>query len=290
MLNPIHWLRRISKFFASSISNRIITPYAGLVLLFSAFGIFVVTQLVVVGLEERLKNQLIGAGQVVSDEIVNREELRLEVERLIANTEGLADAIISREAQTLETLTFPYIANTHDVDSIIIIDTQGSELLRLQRESPEPNAVVQTTLDSGANHYQEWQGVTQVMNATDGSKEIQLVQDLETGRLIIYTVGPVRTADGIVGVVLVGTYLSKELSALHNLALAEVILFDRNGTVLDKTLVFDFDETDREVFSVFTPARYQEVIAGSNEDVTLLDEIETQGGELSDGLCAFCPP
>ncbi len=272
-MNPVRWLTAIRKYFSSSIRNRIITPYAVLTLLFAAFGVFVVTRLVVVSLEDRLKNQLINAGRVVSEEVVNREELRLEIERFVANTEDVPDTIVSRDVSQLNQLVSPFMANEKDVDSIIVVDTQGNELLRLQRSSPDPNAVVETTLESGVS-YINWPAVSRVLANPDGSKEIQLGQDSTTNELIIYTVGPVRTDDGVVGAVLVGTYLTRELGALRSLALADITLFDNRSQVIDTTFVIGEDEQYDNVFSVFSPARYQEVL--TNEDVTLLDEITVQ--------------
>ncbi len=276
MKTSAHWLLVPVKYFKSSISSKIILPYAVLTLILTAFGVYVVTQLVVVSLEERLKNQLLNAGRVVSDEVVNRENLRLEVERLAANTELVPQSIIARDLLELNALVSPYIANSKAIDSIIVVDTQGKELLRLQRESPASGAVVQTTLGSQVS-YSNWSAVSNVLSNPDGViKDIQLGQDSESGELIIYTVGPVRTPDGIVGAVLVGTYLIKEMSALHSLALADLTLFDDRSNVVASTLVLGQEESAKEVFDVFTPERYLQVI--NNEDVTLLDEItiETQ--------------
>ena len=269
-------LRPLSKYFSSSISSKIITPYFVLTLLFTAFGIFVVTQLVVVGLEERLKNQLVDAGRIVSDEVVNREELRLETERLVANTEGIAEAVINRDYPQLNDLASPYIANSEDIDSIIIIDTQGKELLLLQRESDAPHALAQTELGSEVS-YSSWPAVSKVLSNPDGSvKEIQLGRDPETGQLIIYTVGPINADSGIVGGVMVGTFLSKEIGALHRLALVDLTLFDENTNIIASTLVFNKDQLAEEIFASFTPERYQQVIEQQviqQQKITLLDEV-----------------
>ena len=275
MKTPYQWLTQIKKYFTSSISSKIITPYFLLTLVFTAFGVFVVTQLVVIGLEERLKNQLVGAGRVVSEEIVNRENLRLEVERFVANTEDVPEAIVARDLETLNDLVSPYILNSNDIDSIVIVDTQNREMLRLQRAinatSSDP---IQTVLGSAVS-YENWSVVAKVLADPDGVKEVQFGRDTQTDELIIYTVGPVRSPDGVIGAVLVGTYLRKEMRALSSLALADIILFNKNSRVIDLTLVLDQDEPLNEVFAVFTPERFQEVINGT-ENRTLLDEVRLE--------------
>ncbi|MDX1523441.1 MAG: hypothetical protein R3264_17580, partial [Anaerolineae bacterium] len=151
-----------------------------------------VTQLVVVGLEERLKNQLVGASSVVREEIVNREELRLEVERVVANTEQVPETIVARDFELLKDLISPQITNNQDIDSIIVVDTQGNELLRLQRESDAANAFIEEALGSNVS-YQSWPAVQMVLANPDGAKEVQLGRNAQTGDLITDTVGPVRT-------------------------------------------------------------------------------------------------
>ena len=132
------WLHTGLKYFSSSIRNKIIIPYALLTLVLAVLGVFIVTRLVAGSIEARLKNQLLDAGRVVSNEVVNRERNRLEVQRAVANTEGVAEALVNRNFAELDQLISPLIANYKSVDSIVLLDTQGKEVLRLQRESIAP--------------------------------------------------------------------------------------------------------------------------------------------------------
>ena len=271
MKTPAAWLRLGLKYLSSSISNKIIIPYLLLTVGLAVFGAFVVTRLVAGSFEARLKNQLLEAGRVVSDEVVNRERFRLEVQRAVANTIGVSEALVERDFQALGVLVSPLIANSKGIDSIVLVDTQGREVLRLQRESLAPSAPVITYEGSEASFF-DWPAVSQVLSDPEGgTKEIQLARDPNSNELIIYTVGPVNTPDGIVGAALVGTYLQNDLAALHSLALAEITLFDETATVIATTFPMDRAEIET-VFSIFTPERYQQVV--DRQDVTLLDEIE----------------
>ena len=198
---PTAWLRPGIKYFSSSISNKIIIPYALLTAILAMFGVFVVTQLVAGSFEARLKNQLLEAGGVVSGEIIARERLRLEVERIVANTIGVPDALINRDFQKLDEFVSPIIANYKDVDSIIMVDTQAKEVLQLQRDAPNEPAV--TRQGSGAD-YSNWTAVKNVLDdPQDDVKDTQLARDPNSNELMIYTVGPIQTSDGIVGAALV---------------------------------------------------------------------------------------
>lgn len=266
------WFQNLVGFFSSSISKKIIFPYALLTLVLAALGVFVVVRLIAGSFEARLQNQLREAGQVVSDEIVNREEVRLEIERAVVSTIGVADALINRDTGALDALVGPIIANARVIDSIILVDTQGKELIRFHRQGSGPNSFVETQPNGGLD-LSSWPAVSQVLSRSDGFKTVQLARDAETGQLIIYTVGPLRTTDGVVGATLVGTYLQNEIAMLQNVALAQLTLFDDKGRVMASTFPLARDELEN-VFSFFTPAHYEEII--SRGDVTLLDQLSIQ--------------
>lgn len=276
MINPpTEWLQALTKYITSSIRYKIIIPYALLTLVLAVLGVFIVTRLVAISFEDRLKNQLLEAGRVVSDEVVNQERKRLEVERAVTNTEGMSAALVDRDFAELDKLVSPLIANSRDIDSVVLIDTQGKEVLRLQRESLAPNTPAQVRRDSGADFF-GWSSIQRVLSgANAGAKEVQLALDQNSDELIIYTIGAIQLSDGIVGAALVGTYLKKEIDAIHNLALADVTLFDDTSRVVYSTLVPDQTEAQR-VFKVFTPERYQQVVKANG--VTLLDEIQSPDG------------
>ena len=271
MKTLVKWLRTSLKYFSSSIRYKIIIPYALLTAVLAVVGVFIVTQLVAGSFEERLKNQLLDAGRVVSDEVVNRERVRLNVERAVANTLGVPEALINRDFSRLNELVSPIIANNRPIDSIVVVDTQAKEVLRLQRESGL-NSPVQTDLGSGAD-FSAWAVVSRVLTDPESDfKDVEMAQDPTSGELIIYTVGPISTSEGAVGAVLVGTYLRKEVEVLRSLALADLTLFDDTGRVIISTLVPDETEA-AQAFSFFTPERYQQVIREANR-FTFLDEIE----------------
>ncbi len=270
MNRPTDWYESATKLLSSSIRNKIIIPYALLTLILAVFGVFVVTRLVAGSFEERLKNQLLEAGRVVSDEVVNHERLRLEAQRAVANTIGVAEVLVRRDFKELEALIGPIIANSKGIDSIVVLDAQGKDVLRLQRESLAANAPVVTYQAGGANFY-DWPAVSQVLRDRAGTtKEVQLARDPNSNELIVYTIGPIQGPDGVVGAVLVGTYLEKEFRTLRSLALADITLFDEDANVVATTFPLSLAEAEA-VFNIFTPQRYQQVVG--QQKITLLDEL-----------------
>jgi len=268
------WLQSIIKYFSSSIGKKIIIPYAILTMVLAAVGIFVIMQLVATRFETALQSRLLEAGRVVSDEVVNRERLRLEIERVVANTEDVPKAIINRDTKTLEEAISPIIANAEVIDSIIIVDTQGKDILSFKRGT-SPDSPVLNQLGSGLD-FSNWPSVSRILANPEGNKETELARDTTTNELIIYTVGPIRTAeDGLVGVALVGTFLNKEANALRELIVpAHLTLFNENGQVVYTTFALNRSQ-QTESFQVFTPERFQQVLDTKEE--TLMDQIEIPG-------------
>ena len=76
-----------------SIRFKVILPYLLLTLIVAVTGAYVVTRLVSSSLSERLSNQLLEAGRVVSDTMARQEIKHLEAARIVAYTRGLGEAL-----------------------------------------------------------------------------------------------------------------------------------------------------------------------------------------------------
>ena len=115
-----------------SIRIRVILPYLLLTILVAITGAYVVTRLVTDSLSERLNNQLLQAGRVVSDEVARQEINHIENARIIIFTRGVAEALIDADSSTLHDLALP-IASGIGVENLFIINLQGQEMLHLVR-------------------------------------------------------------------------------------------------------------------------------------------------------------
>ena len=76
-----------------SIRFKVILPYLLLTLIVAVTGVYVVTSLVSNSLQERLTNQLLEAGRVISDDFARQEMTHIETARVVAYTVGLAEAL-----------------------------------------------------------------------------------------------------------------------------------------------------------------------------------------------------
>ena len=107
-----------------SIRFKVILPYLLLTLLVALTGAYVVTRLVASSLEERLSNQLLEAGRVVSDSMVRLEVNQVQNARIAAFTSGLGAALRDGNDGQVVLLVKP-AAGGLTVENLMIFDGQG---------------------------------------------------------------------------------------------------------------------------------------------------------------------
>jgi signal transduction histidine kinase len=215
-----------------SIRTKVILPYLILTLIVAVTGVYVVTRLVANSLNERLTNQLLEAGRVLSDGMARQELKHIEVARLVANTQGVAEALQAGDESELDRLVRP-LAGGLDAEAIRLVDRNGREVLtlltgsdgRVSGSSPSGvvtgNPLVQGLL-AGADPQappRRWLG-----------------QDPADQRYFYYTALPVAIDDRVVGVVVVGSSLETILPYLKSVCLADIILYGGDGRAIATTM------------------------------------------------------
>jgi signal transduction histidine kinase len=219
-------------FSLPSLQSKLTVPYALLTLVLTVVGIFILTRLVTSSIRERFANQLYEAGRVASDGIVLQEKKHLENLRIMSYTIGVADALKDQDTEELESLVLP-IALNNEVEILTLMDTDGIEILTL-------------TLDPVTGQYvrakgQDYSSFPPVENILDGQvdeKGDKFVGLLQTeGGMAMFTSTAVRRSnEELAGVLMVGTYLDHLVSDLKTRALADIVLLDKNGSLLSTTL------------------------------------------------------
>ncbi|HXG23822.1 MAG TPA: hypothetical protein VNJ09_04645, partial [Chthonomonadales bacterium] len=77
------------------IRTKLTVPYLVLSLFLAVAAAYLITQLVVENLQERFNKQLFEAGKISSELMVSYETELLETLRLLANAEGVPDALLA---------------------------------------------------------------------------------------------------------------------------------------------------------------------------------------------------
>ena len=247
----------------TSLWAKIILPYLALTILIAGAGTYVLTNLFTSSLQDRINNQLIDAGKIVSEGIVAFEEERLQTLRTVVATEGVAESVIINDPQRLSELV-PQILLNNEMSVVDIVNQDGIGVYGWQEpEQPQAPAIERIGTD-----WSEHPIVIQVLNGqvdTLGDKFTFLSQN-DQG-IIIYTIGPIKVEDEIVGAVLIGSALRSMAFNLTLNAIARVTFYDLDGNVLETTLlggqnefINDVQETTEFVDQVITKLESQPIV------------------------------
>jgi putative nucleotidyltransferase with HDIG domain len=259
---------------ARHIRWKIIAPYLVLTVLLAAAGTYIATRLVTGSLEERFNNQLAEAARVTSDSIVRRERKHLEVVRAISFTDGVAEATESGNELLVDQAVAPIAAN-YGAELVEVLNTEGQRVAGLQLAEGEQLQYERMPNDAVAPA--TWSITKSVLAGESDSQGDKFAQIVQTRNgYALFTAGPVYNGDKLAGVVLVGTPLSSVLPVSKGEALADITLYDFNGTPLATTFAesSDKDEIDltpneRTVQQLDSPAglREQKEIFGRGYDL-----------------------
>jgi len=215
-----------------SIRWKVILPYLLLTLVVAVTGVYVVTRLVASSLTERLTNQLLQAGRVVSDGMARQELNHVAAARLVAYTRGVGEALRDGDRSQLAALAKPAAAGL-GTDSLTLVDAAGEEVLNLSKGAD--GQLAETAAPSGLA---EMSFVQQQLETADpsGLPTRALLKDPRDGRYFYYTALPVGLAGRMAGVVVVGTPLEEILPFLKSTALADLVVYADDGQAIATTL------------------------------------------------------
>ncbi len=215
-----------------SIRFKVILPYLLLTLFIAITGAYVVTRLVSRSLGERLSNQLIEAGRVVSDSMVRQEVKHLEAARVIAYTRGLGEALNAGDAAHVLDLAKP-ITGGLNVESLMVFNVWGEESIHFIKQS---NGTIMDVSQQGRAATLSMVSDLLSENNPESLPKRTLAIDPVDGRYYYFTAIPVIFNEQVVGTVVVGTSLNTVLPSLKSVALADVIFYDEKGQAIASTV------------------------------------------------------
>ncbi|HAE60211.1 MAG TPA: hypothetical protein DCG54_12090 [Anaerolineae bacterium] len=239
-----------------SIRFKVILPYLLLTLIVAVTGVYVVTSLVSNSLQERLTNQLLEAGRMVSDDFARQEISHIETARIVAYTTGLAEALEAGDRAGLAGLAQP-LASGLDIESLSVIDRQGVESFYLVKLA-DGNYFV-PGVPSGLEAMPIVQSLLLADNAQAAPRRA-LVYNAVIKKYYYYSALPIELNNRLAGVVLVGTSFDTIMPYLKSTSLADVILYDESGRAIATTLAGQStDESFLTAFSI-SEDEYREVV------------------------------
>jgi adenylate cyclase len=214
---------------------KITLPYLLLALLVAMAGAYIVSRVVLDSVEERFANQLIEAGQLATDQIVQEESRLLETSRLVAHTQGMIEAIAKNDAEQLHRLILPIAANYHE-EAIEILNIKGVALLSLRHQSRQQ--LEDYTVTQGERTLAHLEFVQQVLEQhTDGAGDKFAGLAQVAGQDYFYVAGPIVDEQGdLIGVVMVGKSLPTLVRQIKRETLTQATLYNLEGQPLASTL------------------------------------------------------
>ncbi len=262
------WLRRS---VAPNIRSKIVLPYLILTLIVAIVGLYVVTNLVASSLDERLTNQLLEAGRVVSDSVARQEMEHLKIARTIGSTTGLAEALQSGDQDQVFGLAQPTVS-VRKLENLIIVDTEGQTMLHSLQQDDGSFQFVGDEFDAS----QLWM-VQRLLETNDPNSMPKrgIVLNTVDQRYYYLTAVPIGLEGETVGVIVVGTSLRSLLFQIKNSALADVVIHLDGGKAIAATFVAEQAEDAQSLMDELsiTPAQYEavlsdpEMVTGENERV-----------------------
>jgi len=215
-----------------SIRFKVILPYLLLTLIVAVTGAYVVTRLVSNSLTERLSNQLLEAGRVLSDTMARQDIKHTEAARIIAYTRGLGDALQNKDLGKIAELAKPAAVGLN-VESLIVIDTQGYEAIHLIKQ-PD-GSIADVTQPDRKSTLTIADGLL-ANNDVNSLPKRAMAIDAVDGRYYYYTAIPAPLGNQMAGVIVVGTSLNTILPLLKSTSLADLIIYGDNGNAIASTL------------------------------------------------------
>jgi class 3 adenylate cyclase len=234
-----------------SLRWKITLPFMLLALILGLGAVFFITRILGQSEQVRFLRQLRDSGQQAVDEVVRIEENLLELERAIANTEGIPEAVALADAEELRARVLNLVINA-DVDAAVVLDRTGTSLLAARRSRPDAPLGDYLIL-RGESYYRDWPFVEAVLSLGEGTeadqdpignKQAGMARIMlgEEEQQTLFVAGPLLDDEGaIFGAVLVGEYIANVAEDLSKDARAEVSIYDPSGRLINT--VFRPDET-----------------------------------------------
>jgi len=209
---------------------RFVTPINLVLVLIAGMGVFLLSNSLSGNVQAVEENLLIqSAVQIAEATQIEYNSLLQETQR-IAFTQGIAEAIESKDANTLQTILEP-IALATDLDSVIIVDATGQEIIGLLQNNQANDFSLSQNTDLADEPL-----VQDILN-TASTENIGILQTPNGS--IIYIAMPIHQNDTPVGVLLAGRYTLSLLDNFQSNTLTEVTLYTADSTLLDTTLELD---------------------------------------------------
>ena len=217
-----------------SIRTKIILPFLLIAIALSIAAGYMAWQVASDSIQERFVNQLIEVGKLANEGMVRQEDRMLETLRLLANTNGVPQAIINQDATGLRNLALPLAVNSSE-EAIIFLGIDGVSVLSMYHRPGGP--VEEYIYNQGDEQFRSWQIVQRVIQNLSDSRgnKFAAFHKISLGNYF-FICGPVLDENQVmVGAILVGRTTDRLVQELREETLAQITLYDTLGNPIATT-------------------------------------------------------
>lgn len=221
---------------------RLLAGLGGILILVTTLGTYLVILGVAGDIEQTQTEQLASAIEGVMHSVATFETEHIEALNLMRGTYGVPQFVAANDGRSMHRLIEPLAANA-GLNSVVITDLDGIEVLGLQRVSINAEGVIDPSAIGGPVDY--------AVSAGTDLAALPMVSafmwgDVElTDRPVglaktpqgyaLYTAGPVMQGETPVGVALVGSTLREVTGTIHARGFTELTLHLPDGEILTST-------------------------------------------------------
>ncbi|GAH11295.1 unnamed protein product, partial [marine sediment metagenome] len=244
---------------------------------------YVVTRIVFDTIEERFTNQLIETGKLASEWMVREEDKLLETLRLIAHTDGTAEALMAENAEALREISFPLLIN-YSVAALEIIDTSGKSILSLRHR--EGGLIEEYDVSRGSTYFQDQKITERVLNEQSDylGDKFAGIESAPWGDYL-YVSGPIYNQDrDLIGAILVGDTLADVARGIREATLSQVTIYNLEGQEITTTFLDSRPDIDEQKIEMIASRQdvesfLQEITAANISYKEILAPLEVRSGE-----------
>lgn len=211
---------------------KITIPYLFVAILLAGLATWLVSQGFADSIRRQFNSRLVDDSQRVAEAVFDAESAHLSAVRALARTAGVPENVALARPEMLADLVQPYAVNSR-LQLVDILDSQARGLYSLHR-SPDESGKYAT---DEFGPYAEWAPVRQVLagESDDLGDKYSAILSTPWGEAL-YTVGPIKDGQAVIGAVMVGSRLEAIIAGLHAEALTDLTVYGPDGSVIGSSL------------------------------------------------------
>ncbi len=253
---------------------RFVTPINLILVVIATVGVFLLSNSLSGNVETIEQNLLVQTAIQVAEASQAEYNTLLQETQRIAFTQGIPNATQANDTETLQVILEP-IATATNLDSVIILDLNGQEILGLLNNPNANDYSLSTNTDLSQESL-----IRTLLNA-EANNSVGILQTPNGS--VLYTATVIRGNEDPIGIIIAGRYLNSILNTIQANSLANLSVYTGDATLLDTTLQLD---ADNQSLIDIGQETITQTLSNSNQ-VTVTDGLSLNGQDYRSAYIPF---